>query len=292
MPLEIARGRSGTDLPPCTGLALLDLRHDELSHNVGIELRMYGDRHICIIVPAHNEQSSIGKVLESLYSLTGPDGSDPLVDRVIVCDNASTDETGIIASRYPCRIVHHPIPGYGAACHAALSDPGEKDIVVFVDADCSVVVSEMPDLLAPIIQGADLVIGARVPSRREAGALSVPQRFGNRLASYLIRILWRYPVTDLGPFRAIRWDALQTIDMHDRKFGWTVEMQVRAIQEGMEVIEVPVSVKKRTGRSKISGTVSGVVGAGAGILGTIFKLYLREHVQWFARRTVSKKSAL
>lgn len=253
---------------------------------------MYGDRHICVIVPAHNEQSSIGEVLESLYSLVGPDGSDPLVDRVIVCDNASTDDTAVIASRYPCRIVDHPVLGYGAACYAALSDPGDKDIVVFVDADCSVEVGEMPDLLAPIAQGADLVIGARVPSRREPGALSIPQQFGNRLAGFLIGILWRVPVTDLGPFRAIRWDALEIIDMQDRKFGWTVEMQVRAIQEGMQVVEVPVSVKKRKGRSKISGTVSGVVGAGAGILGTIFKLYLKEHVQWFARRMVSKKSTL
>ena len=253
---------------------------------------MYRDRHICVIVPAHNEQSSIGKVLEDLFSLLEPEGVGPLVDRVIVCDNASSDETSVIASRFPCRIVKQPVLGYGAACHAALNEPGEKDIVVFVDADCSVDVREMPDLLAPIVQGADLVIGARVASRREAGALSIPQQFGNLLASFLIRLLWRQPVTDLGPFRAIRWEALQIVDMQDRKFGWTVEMQVRAIQEDMRMIEVPVSVRKRTGRSKISGTVSGVVGAGTGILGTIFKLYLKEHFLWFARRTVSKNSAL
>jgi glycosyltransferase involved in cell wall biosynthesis len=253
---------------------------------------MYGDRDICVIVPAHNEEPAIGKVLESVLALTDPLLDGPLVDQVIVCDNGSTGGTAEVARRYPCVLVSEPTLGYGAACQAALSKACEKDIVVFVDADCSVKVSEMPDLLAPIVNGADLVIGARIPDRREAGALTTPQRFGNWLSSALIRLLWRQSVTDLGPFRAIRWDALEVIGMQDRKYGWTVEMQVRAIQEGLVMVEVPVSALKRTGRSKISGTVSGVIGAGFGILGKLFKLYLQEQRHFFSGRAGARKSVL
>ncbi|MGI9319601.1 MAG: glycosyltransferase family 2 protein [bacterium] len=265
--------------------------HGELYFSDDIEQLMYGDRHICVIVPAYNEESSIGKVLEGLFGILDPLRGGPLVDQVIVCDNASTDETVTVASRYPCIIVKEPVLGYGAACQAALNYSCDKDIVVFVDADCSVEIAEMPCLLRAIVDGADLVVGARIPARRQSGALSFPQRFGNGLASFLIRLFWRQSVTDLGPFRAVRWEALQIIDMQDRKYGWTIEMQVRAIQEGLKVVEVPVSVLKRIGKSKISGTVSGVVGAGKGILGTLFKLLLREQYQWFLRRTGLRKSA-
>jgi len=253
---------------------------------------MYGDRNICVIVPAHNEEPAIGKVLESVLALSDPLLGGPLVDQVIVCDNGSTDGTAEVADRYSCVLVSEPTLGYGAACQAALGTQYDKDIVVFVDADCSVKVNEMPALLAPIVDGADLVIGARVPSCREAGALTTPQRFGNWLASALIRLFWQQSVTDLGPFRAVRWDALKVIDMQDRKFGWTIEMQVRAIQEDLVMVEVPVSTLKRIGRSKISGTVSGVIGAGFGILGMLFKLHFQEQGRFFSRRAGTGKSVL
>ena len=243
---------------------------------------MYGDRQICVIVPAYNEEPSIGTVLEGILALTDPLSSGPLVDQVIVCDNGSTDDTAKIVARYPCVLVSEPTLGYGAACQAALDYPCEKDIVVFVDADCSVKVDEMPALLAPIADGADLVIGARISKYREPGALTAPQRFGNWLAGTLIRLLWQRPVTDLGPFRAVRWEALEIIDMQDRKYGWTIEMQVRAIQEGLVMVEVPVSSLKRIGRSKISGTVSGVIGAGFGILGKLFRLFFQEQRHFFS----------
>lgn len=253
---------------------------------------MYADRHISVIVPAHNEAPSIGRVLESLFALIEATDGSPLIDQVVVCDNGSTDDTARIASRFPCAVVAEPELGYGAACQAALNYPSEKDIVVFVDADCSVDVSELPLLLERIKNGADLIIGSRVPEYRQSGALSVPQLFGNRLASFLIRLFWHQSVTDLGPFRAVTWKGLQAINMQDRRYGWTVEMQVRAVQEGLQMEEIPVSTLKRIGHSKISGTISGVLGAGAGILGTLFKLLIRERLHVLKRRAGIRESAL
>ncbi len=243
----------------------------ELIKRAAIEFSMSGKRHITVIVPAHNEELSIATVLSDILALNTNQGT-ALVDEIIVCDNGSTDNTASIARAYPCSVVVEKNLGYGAACQTALMFPGERDIVVFVDADCSVMVSEMPALLEKIQLGADVVIGSRVLGHCEPGALTIPQRFGNWLASALIRLFWRYPVTDLGPFRAITWAALEKINMQDRKFGWTVEMQIRAIQENLSMLEVPVTTLRRVGKSKISGTVSGVIGAGRGILGTIFQL--------------------
>ncbi len=199
-----------------------------------------------------------------------------LVDNIVLCDNGSTDNTASIAKDCGAIVITEPEKGYGAACLAAMSVPLEKDIVVFVDGDHSVNCSELPELLEPISSGADLVIGSRTLGNCESGALSIPQVLGNRLASTLMRLIWKERVTDLGPFRAVRNSVLNELQMQDRQFGWTVEMQVRAFQLNKHVVEVPVSTRKRIGKSKISGTVSGVVGASRGILGTIAKLYWRE----------------
>lgn len=237
---------------------------------------MYNDRSISVIVPAHNEQQAIGHVLSDLKSLRAVNGQ-PLVDEIIVCDNASTDATAQIVTRSNCTLVHEPTLGYGAACLAALAKRQYHDIAVFVDADCSVDVKEVPNLLHSIANGADLVIGSRTLGCAQRGSMTLTQRFGNALASRLIRWFWGYPVTDLGPFRAVTHNALQKIQMRDTRFGWTIEMQIRALQENLTLAEVPVSNRVRIGQSKISGTIRGVLGAAHGILGMIVVLLWRQH---------------
>lgn len=199
-----------------------------------------------------------------------------VVDQIVVGNNGSTDNTAAIATAYGALVVSEPERGYGAACLAALAAPVEKDIIVFVDGDHSVVAQELLTLLKPIVDGADLVIGSRTLGHCEKGALTVPQIIGNKLATTLMRLLWSSNATDLGPFRAITQNALQDLKMCDRQFGWTVEMQVKALQRSMNIVEVPVTTHRRIGQSKVSGTVKGVIGAAHGILGTIGKLYWRE----------------
>ena len=249
---------------------------------------MYRNRHITVIIPALNEEPSIAKVIDGLFNLqvcnhcTQLINSDcngaaiSLVDTVIVGDNGSTDETAAISKACGAMVMDAPELGYGAACLAALAAPVEKDIIVFVDGDHSVTPNELPSLLNPIIDGADLVIGSRTLGDCEKGALSIPQVLGNKLAIVLMRLMWGGTITDLGPFRASTQEALNAIGMRDKKFGWTVEMQIRAMQLSLTTVEVPVSTKVRIGKSKIGGTVKGVVAAGHGILGTIGKLYWRQ----------------
>lgn len=196
-----------------------------------------------------------------------------LVDQILVCNNGSTDNTAGVASERGAIVTEEPERGYGAACLAALAVPVSKDIIVFVDADHSVVADELPQLIEPLFDKADLVIGSRTLGNTEKGALSIPQAFGNRLATGLIRLLWNEKTTDLGPFRAVSNKTLEELGMSDRRFGWTVEMQVATIQQSKVTVEVPVSTRQRIGKSKISGTVRGVFAAGHGILGTIFKMY-------------------
>ncbi len=224
------------------------------------------------VVPARDEAGNIGVVVGELLALRTP-GGEPVIDDLVVCDNGSTDGTAQRARAAGARVVVEPTPGYGRACLTALAALRPVDVVLFVDGDQSSVTAEALDLLRGVAAGADLVIGSRVPERREPGALSPPQIAGNRVASVLIRLLWRRRVTDLGPFRAIRADALQRLDMRDTAYGWTVEMQIKAIQVGLRVVEQPVSARRRRfGRSKVGGTVRGVIGASAGILGTIVRL--------------------
>jgi len=232
---------------------------------------MFRQNHIVAVIPARDEAPSIGKVIVDITAMRDITG-EPLFDRVLVCDNGSSDATGAIARAHDAEVVYESTPGYGAACLKALSHVNDTDIVVFVDADQSLDISEARILISVLCDGADLVIGSRPRALQEAGSMTPPQRFGNWLASRLIRLIWGVSVTDLGPFRAISWVALKQLDMQDRSYGWTVEMQVKAIQSGLSMVEVPVHYRKRLGQSKISGTLGGVVGAGIGIISIIVKL--------------------
>ncbi len=232
---------------------------------------MYKERSISVIIPAHNEAGSIDRVVNDLYSLKNSNG-ETLIDDIVVCDNASTDQTNSIAKGAGARVVYEAKPGYGSACLAAIASLKTTDIVVFVDGDASVDINEVPLLLDSIISGADLVIGVRVVNLQEPGSLLPQQRLGNTLATRLIRLLWSAPVTDLGPFRAIPYTTLLQLSMCDQRFGWTAEMQVKAIQQKLNIVECPVSTKRRVGHSKISGTFKGTILACFDIFSTIFKL--------------------
>lgn len=223
------------------------------------------DNHkIAVIIPALNEERSIGKVIGEIP---------PWVDEIVVVDNGSTDRTLEVARAAGARVLQEPERGYGAACLTGIAALQEPDIVVFLDGDYSDYPQEMAALVEPIIADqADLMIGSRTLGEREKGALSPPQIFGNWLACRLIRRFWKADFTDLGPFRAIRYSTLQSLNMRDRNYGWTVEMQIKAVQRGVRSREVPVRYRKRIGKSKVSGTVRGVIGAGAKILLVIFGL--------------------
>jgi glycosyltransferase involved in cell wall biosynthesis len=195
-----------------------------------------------------------------------------------VADNGSTDGTARAAREQGAQIVSEPRRGYGYACLAAIANlPAGAEIVVFLDGDYSDYPAELVDLVSTMVeQKADLVIGSRVLGEREKGSLTPQQRFGNWLSTRLIRLLYGFPYTDLGPFRAIRRDALRRLNMQDLTYGWTVEMQVKALQHRMKVVEIPVRYRKRIGKSKVSGTLSGSVKAGAKILWTIGKLAINK----------------
>lgn len=221
-------------------------------------------RTIDVIIPALNEQASLPLVLEAI-----PWG---WVRRVIVVDNGSEDATAARAAMGGAQVVAEPRRGYGRACLSGLAhlaqDPPE--VVVFLDADFSDVPQELPRVVAPILtDGADMVIGSRMIGQREPGALLPQALLGNRLAGLLIRALHGYRFTDLGPFRAITWGALQGLGMKDTNFGWTVEMQLKAAAAGLDCVEVPVSYRRRVGVSKITGTVRGTILASYKILYTI-----------------------
>ena len=223
-----------------------------------------------LIIPAFNEESSIGLVLEKLPKF--------LLSQIIVVDNASDDNTAIVAAKHGANVVFENQRGYGIACLKGISSLlPETDIVVFLDGDFSDYPEELPNLIQPILKGeVDLVIGSRMRGQREPGALLPQAYWGNRLAVFLIRFFWGYKYTDLGPFRAISYQALKKIDMQDKNFGWTVEMQIKAITNGLKIKEIPVSYRKRIGESKITGTFSGTVKAAIKILYTIGKYYLAE----------------
>ncbi len=222
---------------------------------------------IDVVIPAHNEEASLPHVLGSIPH--------PPVGRVVVCDNGSLDDTARVAREGGAIVVVEPRKGYGQACLTALDylrHHQPPDIVVFLDADFSDHPDEVPSLIAPILAGeADLVIGSRTRGRSEPGALLPQARIGNWIACRLIRLLYRATCTDLGPFRALRWPALEELAMRDRDFGWTAEMQVKAARRGMRVVEVPVSYRQRIGRSKISGTLKGTILAGYKILWTVLR---------------------
>jgi glycosyltransferase involved in cell wall biosynthesis len=226
---------------------------------------------IDVLIPAWNEEKTLPLVLADLPKAW--------VRQVIVCDNGSTDGTAAAARAAGAIVVSQPERGYGNACLAGMRylknlPPSEQpEIVVFLDGDYSDYPDELPKVAAPILNdGKDMVIGSRRLGNMEPGAMTFPQRFGNWLAPLLIRWFYGYRFSDLGPFRAIRWDKLQALDMRDRNFGWTVEMQVKAAKHKLNCTEVPVRYRKRAaGYSKVSGTVKGTILAGWKIIATIFK---------------------
>ena len=240
---------------------------------------MYKDMNVAAVVPALNEERAIGMVVRGLLSLRNEDGS-PVVDEVVVCDNGSSDKTAVRAREAGARVVRERQAGYGNACLAAIGALQGPDVIVFIDGDHAFDATQAVRLLDRIAGGADLVIGSRTLGRPVRGALAPGQALGNQVICTLIRFLWGVRVTDLGPYRAIRAGALARLTMADTRFGWTVEMQVKAIQQGMEMVEVPVDTRVRIGHSKISGTLSGAVGASTGILCMIAKLRWQQFRQY------------
>lgn len=218
---------------------------------------------ISVIIPAFNEEEAIGKVLGDIPTD---------IDQIIVVDNASTDETATVARSMGAQVVTEKRRGYGQACLSGMAALNAPDIVIFLDGDYSDYPEEIPILIEPITSGrVDMVIGSRTIGQRERGALLPQAQFGNWLSTRLIYLLFGVRFTDLGPFRAIRYDMLKRLQMQDRDFGWTVEMQVKAARLDLRICEVPVRYRKRIGTSKITGTLSGTLRAGHKILWTIFR---------------------
>jgi glycosyltransferase involved in cell wall biosynthesis len=222
-----------------------------------------------VIIPAYNEELSIGKVVAAIPAF---------VDDVIVVNNNSSDSTAETASLAGATVLHEPKPGYGHACLKGIAYAAAKpavsrpDVFVFLDGDFSDFPHEIDVLLKPIVDGqAEMVIGSRVLGKREAGSLLPQQLFGNWLATKLLHLLYGVTYTDLGPFRAIKLDTLLALNMQDRTYGWTVEMQAKAAKQYVRYAEVPVSYRKRIGVSKVSGTIKGTVLAGYKIIFTIFR---------------------
>ena len=221
-----------------------------------------------VIIPTHNEALSIERVLADLP----PD----LTTEVIVVDSNSNDGTPEIAARMGARVLREPRRGYGRACLTGMAAAISPDVIVFLDGDYSDRPSELPILLAPITEGrADITLGSRLQGRLSAGALPWHQAFGNRLAASLIRLLYKVNISDLGPFRAGRADVLRALALEEVTYGWAVEMILKGSLAGFRVVEVPVSYFPRIGKSKISGTVKGTIGAGWFILSLIVRYYFR-----------------
>ncbi|MAB58171.1 MAG: UDP-glucose--dolichyl-phosphate glucosyltransferase [Aequorivita sp.] len=223
--------------------------------------------NIKVIIPAFNEEASIGKVIAEI-----PD----FVSEVIVVDNNSTDNTSEIAKNAGATVLFQPKAGYGNACLKGMEYISEEDIkpeiIVFLDGDYSDYPSELTKIVAPILEDdIDFVVGARVKALRQASSMTFPQRFGNALATRLMKLFFNSKFTDLGPFRAIKYDKLLALNMEDKTYGWTVEMQLKVLKKKFTYVEVPVKYKNRLGTSKVSGTVKGAIFAGVKILSWIFK---------------------
>jgi len=225
-------------------------------------------KNIAVIIPAINEEASIGKVIDALPK--------EYIMKVIVGNNGSTDDTKIVAEQAGATVVSEPRKGYGWACLKAMkhieSWAIKPEIIVFIDGDFSDYPEELPNVVAPILEkDIDLVIGSRALGEKIKGSMTVPQVFGNWLATKLMKVFYGVKYTDLGPFRAIKYTKLVDLKMADKTYGWTIEMQLKAANHKMSYVEVPVNYKKRIGASKVSGTVKGTILAGYKIIGAIFK---------------------
>ena len=229
---------------------------------------------ISVVIPAFNEEKSIPYVLNDIPNF---------VNLIIVCDNSSTDKTSEIAKNMGAKVVFEEKKGYGNACLKAISYlrnlKDKPEIVVFIDGDYSDDPKQMKKIVDPIFyEGYDLVLGARTKSLRDKNSMTAHQIFGNWLACCLMRIFFNSRFKDLGPFRAITWDKLMQLDMRDKSFGWTIEMQIKALIKNYKYKEIGVKYKKRIGKSKISGTLVGSILAGKKILYLIFKYYLKKKI--------------
>lgn len=223
---------------------------------------------VSVIIPAFNEEDSIGLVVRDIPG--------EIVDEIVVVDNGSTDLTASVAREAGAVVIDQKLRGYGNACLRGieyLRESGEAPgVVVFLDGDYSDYPEETADLIRPVIDcGYDMVIGSRMLGRRESGAMLPQALFGNMLATFLINLFYGVRFTDLGPFRAIKFDKLLELQMEDRTYGWTVEMQIKAAKSGLRCTEIPVSYRKRIGKSKITGTLTGTLKAGYKIIWTILK---------------------
>ena len=226
---------------------------------------------IKVIIPAYNEQDSIPLVINDI-----PD----IVDEVIVVNNNSTDNTEVNASKAGATVLTETQKGYGFACLKGMeyitNQPKNPDIIVFLDGDYSDYPEQLTEIVNPIVKNdIDFVIGSRVKRLRETGAMTPQQVFGNWLATFLMKVFFNAKFTDLGPFRAIKYDKLLALEMEDKTYGWTVEMQLKALKKKYTYVEIPVKYRNRIGVSKVSGTVKGTIMAGIKILSWIFKYSLK-----------------
>jgi glycosyltransferase involved in cell wall biosynthesis len=223
---------------------------------------------IVVIIPAMNEEGSIGKVVNEIPK--------NLVSEILVCNNNSTDKTREVAEKAGATVLEEKRSGYGWACLKGMEYVAEMkepaDIIVFLDGDYSDYPAEMDLVVAPIVEDdMDMVIGSRALGKKAKGSMTFPQVFGNWLATRLMRLFYRVKYTDLGPFRAIKFDKLVALEMADKTYGWTIEMQIKAAKKKFKTCEVSVNYKKRIGHSKVSGTIRGAVSAGVKIIWMIFK---------------------
>lgn len=223
-------------------------------------------KRVSVIIPALNEQASIGLVIRDIPKR--------LVNEIIVVDNGSTDRTAEVARNAGARLVREERRGYGAACLKGIASANNPDIIVFMDGDYSDYQEEMEQIIAPILQDeADLVIGSRITGATSERVLPPHAYWGNKVTAWLINLLYRHRFTDFGPFRAITYNGLLKLAMNDTNYGWTVEMQVKAVIRGLQVIEIPVSYRKRIGKSKVTGTITGSMKAGLKMLYMVFSLW-------------------
>ena len=225
-----------------------------------------------VIIPAYNEEDAIAKVIQDIP---------PIVDQIIVVNNNSTDNTHNVAKTAGATVINELKRGYGYACLSGMSYIStletKPDIIVFLDGDYSDYPQQLSQLVAPIIEkDIDLVIGARVRALREKGAMTYPQKFGNWLATFLMKLFFGALFTDLGPFRAIKYSKLLALNMEDKTYGWTVEMQLKAVKKKYSYVEVPMKYRNRIGVSKVSGTLKGAIFAGVKILTWIFKYSIKK----------------